>query len=55
MSRIVRQVCDGLYHLHKEDTIHRDIKPENLLLHEVTVLFDVGLCEDWRFWLCDIQ
>ena len=29
---ILRQICDGLEHLHQHKIIHRDIKPENILV-----------------------
>ncbi|MDL2295508.1 serine/threonine protein kinase [Lachnospiraceae bacterium OttesenSCG-928-E19] len=32
MSRVIIQVCDGLYGLHIHGIIHRDIKPENILV-----------------------
>lgn len=32
MCRIVIQICDGLYVLHRCGIIHRDIKPENIML-----------------------
>jgi serine/threonine-protein kinase len=32
--RIVRQVCDGLEHIHGRGFVHRDIKPSNLMIEE---------------------
>lgn len=32
MGRILIQVCDGLYALHRQGIIHRDMKPENIML-----------------------
>jgi serine/threonine protein kinase len=32
---VVKQVCQAVEYLHRNDIIHRDLKPENILLHEV--------------------
>jgi serine/threonine protein kinase len=37
VSRIIRQICDGLKYMHMEDIIHRDIKPENIFVNEVLI------------------
>jgi aurora kinase len=33
VSGIIRQVCEGVDYIHKEQIIHRDIKPENILFN----------------------
>ncbi|XP_022103441.1 uncharacterized protein LOC110986107 [Acanthaster planci] len=33
--RIVRNVCEGLLHMHNNDYVHCDIKPDNVLLYSV--------------------
>jgi len=37
VSKIIRQVCQGLSYLHANNVIHRDIKPENILVAGDTV------------------
>ncbi len=32
---IVKQICNGLLHLHKHNIIHRDVKLENILYQMV--------------------
>ena len=34
-SPIIREICEGLDYIHKEEIIHRDIKPENILFNFV--------------------
>ena len=31
----MKQVAEGLQHMHEEYIIHRDLKPENLFVNEV--------------------
>jgi serine/threonine protein kinase len=33
VSAIIKQVCEGVDYIHKEQIIHRDIKPENILFN----------------------
>lgn len=37
VSKIIKQVCQGLSYLHANNVIHRDIKPENILVAGDTV------------------
>lgn len=40
---IMRQVCEGLEYIHREQILHRDIKPENILFnHGVVKISDFG-------------
>ena len=34
-SPIIREICEGLDFIHKEQIIHRDIKPDNILFNFV--------------------
>ncbi len=33
-ARILRDVADGIHHVHEQGVIHRDLKPENVLVEE---------------------
>ena len=33
-KRLMRQICEGVIHLHDQGIIHRDLKPENILLSD---------------------
>jgi len=49
--RIITQVVEGLYFLHRNSVIHRDIKPDNILLHHnplVVKISDFGLAKVFR-------
>lgn len=35
-SKIAKDICMGLAHIHKKNYIHRDLKPENILLNITT-------------------
>ena len=44
--KIIKGICEGLHHLHKEKLIyHMDLKPANILLdnHMVPKITDFGL------------
>lgn len=44
--QIIKGICEGLHHLHKEKCIrHMDLKPDNILLgdHLVPKITDFGL------------
>lgn len=49
--RLLRQICQGLMHLHSRNIIHRDLKPENILItitdegKEVIKLIDFGVAK----------
>lgn len=52
---IMRGVCSGLQHMHREGVAHRDVKPENMLLQReaapqgsfgTPLLMDFGSCGD---------
>jgi aurora kinase len=34
-AAIVKQVSEGLKHMHEESIIHRDLKPENIFVNDV--------------------
>lgn len=55
VSKYVRQVCEGLRYMHKEEIIHRDLKPENIFLNEVIIYLNAGLLKNWRFRLCNLH
>lgn len=33
-ATITRDICNGLFQIHKKNFIHRDLKPENILINE---------------------
>lgn len=49
--RLLRQICQGLTHLHSRNIIHRDLKPENILItitdegKEIIKLIDFGVAK----------
>lgn len=49
--RLLRQICQGLTHLHSRSIIHRDLKPENILItitdegKEIIKLIDFGVAK----------
>lgn len=45
VRKMVRQILDGLIHLHDNEIAHLDIKPQNLLLTEPYPKGDVKLCD----------
>jgi serine/threonine protein kinase len=44
-AELIRQVADGLQHLHAHDILHQDIKPDNILIgkNETYLLMDFGI------------
>ncbi|ETV94679.1 CAMK/CAMK1 protein kinase, variant 5 [Aphanomyces invadans] len=44
-SRMLREVCLALQHLHQRGVCHRDLKPENLLLTEVSPDADIKIAD----------
>jgi serine/threonine protein kinase len=34
---IIKQICEGLRCLHRQDVVHRDVKPENIILERVQI------------------
>jgi len=51
-SNVIKQILDGLQHLHEYNIAHRDIKPENLLLSSPSVDADIKITD---FGLSEIQ
>jgi serine/threonine protein kinase len=35
VSRVIKQIIEGIDYIHKELIIHRDVKPENILFNFV--------------------
>ena len=33
-AKIIKDICNGISSIHKNDYIHRDLKPENILLNK---------------------
>ena len=33
-SKITKDICNGLFQIHKKNFIHRDLKPENILIDQ---------------------
>jgi serine/threonine protein kinase len=48
---IIKQLIEGIRHLHMNAVFHRDIKPENILMENVKCFDKVGYSKDLRFWL----
>jgi eukaryotic-like serine/threonine-protein kinase len=48
LAAAVRQLTDGLHHLHRIGWVHRDVKPSNLIVTEDdrVVVLDFGLTDD---------
>jgi serine/threonine protein kinase len=51
-SNVIRQILEGLEHLHSRNIAHRDIKPENLLLSSPSADADIKITD---FGLSEIQ
>lgn len=45
VQRMVKQILEGLFYLHKHDIAHLDIKPQNLLLTKKFPDGDIKLCD----------
>jgi len=50
LSDSLRQLCDGLDHLHRLGIAHADVKPSNALItpNGRVVILDFGISRDWR-------
>jgi serine/threonine protein kinase len=51
-SNVIRQILEGLQHLHERNIAHRDLKPENLLLSSPSADADIKITD---FGLSEIQ
>jgi len=49
IKRLIRQILEGLGHLHRHGMLHRDIKPDNIVVHKgVAMLIDFDHVDaDW--------
>jgi len=44
-SRVLKELCEGVLHLHSRGVAHRDLKPENILCVSSQQPFPVKLCD----------
>jgi len=52
-AKIMKQVIDGVFHLHEEGIAHRDLKPENLLCSEKVETVDDVTYNPFRIVIAD--
>ncbi|XP_070588229.1 serine/threonine-protein kinase 17B [Erythrolamprus reginae] len=43
--RLIRQILEGVYHLHQNNIVHLDLKPQNILLSSVCPLGDIKIVD----------
>ncbi|XP_053140450.1 serine/threonine-protein kinase 17B [Hemicordylus capensis] len=43
--RLIRQILEGVYHLHQNNIVHLDLKPQNILLSGICPLGDIKIVD----------
>ncbi|KAM6178818.1 serine/threonine-protein kinase 17B [Rhynchocyon petersi] len=43
--RLIKQILEGVYHLHQHNIVHLDLKPQNILLSSICPLGDVKIVD----------